>query len=70
MQPDNYRTVVFEITDPAKAQAFLSPLVKAMGESIEVAPGVRVTAVSMRDEITAVELLEAAGPAGDIVVSM
>ncbi|MDH0740914.1 hypothetical protein [Stenotrophomonas maltophilia] len=54
-----YCTVVFQVTDQDKAKDFLSPIVQTMGEDIGPAAGVRVTAVSMRDEITAVEALEA-----------
>lgn len=59
MSTEQYCTVVFKITEPDKAKEFLSPLIHAMGEDVGPAAGVRVTAVSMRDEITAVEALEA-----------
>ncbi|MBB3923691.1 hypothetical protein [Xanthomonas arboricola] len=58
MDTKQYRTIVFEITDPQKAAEFLKPMIQALGEPHEIAPGVRVTGVSLRDEITAVEQLE------------
>ncbi|WP_440986273.1 hypothetical protein ACQHIH_21470 (plasmid) [Xanthomonas sontii] len=65
-----YRTVVFEITDPSQAPAFLGPMINAMGESVDFAPGVRVTAVSMRDEISAVEALEAGSAPACVTVAV
>ncbi|MCD0261699.1 hypothetical protein [Xanthomonas campestris] len=70
MDTKMFRTVVFEITDAAKGHAFIGPLIQAMGEYVEVAPGVRVTAVSMRDEITAIEALEAGSPPAQVRVSL
>lgn len=70
MNNPEYCTVVFQITDREKAKIFLSPLVQGMGEEVGPAPGVRVTAVSMRDEITIVEALEAACPSRHVGVQL
>ncbi|MCW0399348.1 hypothetical protein NB700_001904 [Xanthomonas sacchari] len=70
MPSRQFRTVVFEITDPSRAQAFMGPIINAMGESIDIAPGVRVSAVSMRDEISAIEALEAGMPTASVTVAV
>ncbi|KAB0523748.1 hypothetical protein [Xanthomonas cissicola] len=70
METKVFRTVVFEMTDAAKGQAFTKPLIEALGEDVEVAPGVRVTAVSLRDEITAIEAMEAGIDSAQVRVSL
>ncbi|MDQ1090635.1 hypothetical protein QE400_000048 [Xanthomonas sacchari] len=70
MPSRQFRTVVFEVTDAAQAQAFLGPMINSMGESVDIAPGVRVTAVSMRDEISVVEALEAGMPPAHVTVAV
>lgn len=62
MADREYRTVVFEVVDPERARSYLSELIAVMGEEGEYLPGIRVTAVSLRDEISAVEELEMQAP--------
>ena len=56
--PAAFRTFVLRIDDMERAWPFLNTLTGAFAERISI-PGITVTAMSMEDEISRVELLEA-----------
>lgn len=53
----SYYTIVVEVTDSDLAAPTLSPLIKAMGDD-SLIPGLRVTGISNRDEMTLLERFE------------
>lgn len=53
----SFYTIVLEVTDSDLAAPTLSPLIKAMGDDTLI-PGLRVTGISNRDEMTLLERYE------------
>ncbi|CAN7519994.1 hypothetical protein LJR168_003924 [Pseudoxanthomonas sp. LjRoot168] len=60
----SFYTIVVEVTDSELASSTLSPLIKALGDDTLI-PGLRVTGVSNRDEMTLLERFENGEPDDD-----